>query len=135
MKALRMPADPAGRVKAYLLVTLPTLIGEVHTVSVGGPGEDWDVDTSPPHVGIFNDGGPSRWPVATRPLLRVTAWSDGRTRSWDLAGLCMGVLLAHRIPGIANVREPSSILDDRDPKNDGLMASFTVRTTVRTLSV
>lgn len=131
MKALRTPGDSAARAQEYLDTVLPTLAIEPVAVTLGLPVDQWS-PKSIPHVGIFDDGGASSWPVASSPLLRVTVWSDGRTRSRHIAGWVMGVLLAHRIPGITNVREPSALLDARDPKNKGLMASFTVHTTVRT---
>lgn len=134
MKALRKPADPAKSAKDYLAATLPDLL-DINGLTVGlVVPEDWTLK-SPPHVSVFDDSGPGRWPVATRPVLRVTVWAKGRTLAREIAGSCAGVLLAHKIPGIANVREPSSILDARDPKNGGLMASFTVRTSVRTLPI
>ncbi|MGN7133384.1 hypothetical protein ACTHQY_08935 [Rhodococcoides corynebacterioides] len=134
MKALRTPADPALLAQRYLAATIPALTpADKPTFGLGVPNE-WK-PSQRPFVGVFDDGGPTRWPVATRPLLRVTVWSDGRTRSRTIAALCMGVLLAHNIPGVASVREPSSLLDGRDPQNHGLMASFTVRTTVRTNSL
>lgn len=132
MKALRKPADPARSAKDYLAATLPGLLGITGlTVGLVVP-ENW-TPKSPPHVGVFDDGGPTRWPVATRPLLRITVWANGRTLAREVAGACMGVMLAHPVPGISNVREPSSILDARDSKNTGQMASFTVRATARTL--
>ncbi|MCQ4119884.1 hypothetical protein [Rhodococcus tibetensis] len=133
MKPVRTPGHPALYAKDYLKTALPALTAVQFTAGLAVP-DQW-TPHSKPHIGVFDDGGPTRWPVATRPVLRVTVWSVSETQSRDLAGLCMGVLLAHKIPGIAHVREPSSILAARDPKNDGLMASFTVRTTVRTLSV
>lgn len=131
MKALRAPGDSAARVQEYLSETLPSLAIEPVVVTLGLPDDQWS-PKSIPHIGIFDDGGASQWPVASSPLLRVTVWSNGRTRSRAVAGWVMGVLLARRIPGVANVREPSTLLDARDPKNKGLTASFTVRTTVRT---
>lgn len=133
MKAVRTPAHPAITVKDYLKSALPALTSEQFTAGLGLP-SNW-TPKSKPHIGVFDDGGVTKWPVATRPVLRVTVWSDGESMSRTLAGLCMRVLLAQSIPGIANVREPSSILDARDPQNGGLMASFTVRTSVRTLPI
>lgn len=134
MKALRAPGDSALAAQRFLAAKLPSLNLEPVAVSLGVPDDKWSPQ-SKPVVGIFDDGGPTGWPVATSPLLRVTVWSNGRSRSRHIAGWVMGVLLAHPIPGIASVREPSSLLDARDPKNKGLMASFTVRTTVRTTAL
>lgn len=133
MKPLRRPADPAKVAKDYLAAVIPGLYGDPATVSLGVP-DHWKPNDAP-HVGVFDDSGDAVWPIVTRPLLRVTVWADGRTRARELAGLCLCVLVAHRIPGIATVRDPSSILDARDSKNGGLMASFTVRATARTLAL
>ena len=133
MKPVRTPAQPARLAHDYLKTALPDLTADQFTSGLGLPSA-W-TPKSKPHVGIFDDGGVASWPVSTRPVLRVTVWSDGETKSRTLAGLCLGALLAHPIPGIANVREPSSILDARDSHNGGLMASFTVRTSVRTLPI
>lgn len=133
MKAARTPAQPALLAKDYLKTALPALTAVQFTAGLGLP-DDW-TPKSKPHIGVFDDGGVASWPVSTRPVLRVTAWSDSETKSRTLAGLCVSILLAHSIPGIANVRQPSSILADRDPHNGGLMASFTVRTSVRTLPI
>ncbi|MFC9769637.1 hypothetical protein [Rhodococcus jostii] len=131
MKPLRIPGDPARAVKDHLATTVPPLLTGIDpTFGLSLPG-DW-TPKSTAHVGVFDDTGPAVWPVATRPLLRVTVWSSGRTRSREIAGLCLGILLAQQVPGVASVRDPSSILDARDSHNDGVMASFAVRVTART---
>lgn len=75
------------------------------------------------------------WPIFTVPQIGVTVWSNGRTRSRELAALCQGLLLAHRIPGITNVMAGSSILDDIDPDNGGRIAGFTVPVRIRTTPI
>ncbi|MFC9768656.1 hypothetical protein [Rhodococcus jostii] len=131
MKPLRVPADPAAAVKDHLAAAVPALPPGIDpTFGVTLPG-DW-TPTSAPRVVVFDDTGPTVWPIATRPLLRITVWASGRTRARQIAGLCMGVLLAQQVPGVASIRDPSSILDARDSHNDGVMASFTVRVTART---
>ncbi|MFC9768835.1 hypothetical protein [Rhodococcus jostii] len=133
MKPLRIPGDPARAAKDHLAATIPALISGIDpTFGLSLPG-DW-TPASAPWVVVFDDTGPAVWPIATRPLLRITVWSSGRTRSREIAGLCLGVLLAHQIPGIATARDPSSILDARDSHNNGIMASFTVRATARTIA-
>ncbi|MFH5209270.1 hypothetical protein ACHIPZ_13850 [Antrihabitans sp. NCIMB 15449] len=135
MKPFRVPGDPARAAKDHFTSVLPGLVsGTDPTVGLTVP-SGWDKETSPAHVGVFDDGGPSVWPITTTPRLRVTVWSNSRTRSREIAGLCVGVLLAHRIPGIAAVTDPSSILDARDPDNGGHMASITVDAVARTLAV
>jgi hypothetical protein len=131
MKPLRTPADGALAAKDYLATALPPLTsGTDPTVGLNLP-DDW-TPASAPRVVVFDDGGPEFWPVATAPRLRITVWSNSRTTSRSIAGLAMGILLSHRIPRLSTVTDPTSILDARDSNNRGLMASFTVATTVRT---
>lgn len=132
MRTAVRPADPANLLADFYEAVLPS-IPDPPQCTVGlGLLDGWQ-PSAPRHVGVFDDSGPSRWPISTRPILRVTIWASDRAAARDLAGLCMGLALGRKVPGIANVREPSGILDAVDPKNSGLMASFTVRTTVRTL--
>lgn len=132
MKPLRLPGDPAKVAKNYLASTLPPLVGTpTPTFGLVLPAA-WKPE-SPPALVVFDDSGPTRWPVSTRPLLRVTVWANGRDRGRAIAGAALGVLLAHRIPGIATVSEPSALLEALDSNNGGLMTSFTVRTQSRTL--
>lgn len=132
MKAARVPPNPVRSVKDFYLSRLSLIHSEPVTAALNVPG-GWKPGESPPHIGVFDDSGPTAWPVAVKPLLRITVWSNGETLSRAIAGRCMGLLLAHSIPGIANVREPSSLLIARDPHNGGVMASFSVRVTSRTL--
>ncbi|MFC9769683.1 hypothetical protein [Rhodococcus jostii] len=131
MKPVRIPSDPAVAVKDHLATTVPPLLTGIDpTFGVILPG-DW-TPTSAPRVVVFDDSGPTVWPIATRPLLRITVWASGRSRARQIAGLCLGILLAHSIPAIATIRDPSSILDARDSHTGAVMASFTVRATART---
>ncbi|MDV6267075.1 hypothetical protein [Rhodococcus globerulus] len=134
MKAARIPPSPAVSLVDFYKEIIPTLAAlsdfEV-TAGLNLP-SNW-TPKSPPRIGVFDDGGPTSWPVAVKPRLRITVWSDGQAKSRTIAGLCMGLALAHHVPGISHVKDPSSILDARDSKNAGLMASFTVQVTARTL--
>lgn len=136
MKPLRLPGDPAKLAKNHLAATLPALVGATH-LPIGStfgmalpPG--WTTK-SPPALVVFDDGGGHRWPVTTRPTLRVTVWADGRDRSRAIAGAALAVLLSHRIDGIATITDPSGLLEARDSNNAGLMCSFTVRAQSRTV--
>ncbi|WP_027500808.1 hypothetical protein [Rhodococcus sp. UNC363MFTsu5.1] len=129
MKALRKPRDATVPIKDFLIGRIATLPAPGAAVGLSLP-PDW-TPTSRPAVVVFDDGGPQIWPVATKPQIRVTVWADGRTRARDLAGMCMGWLLALRVPGV-KVSPGSALIDARDPKNGGVMASFTVNATVRT---
>ncbi len=129
MKALRKPRDAAVPVKDFLAGRLAALPPPTATVGLVLP-PDW-TPKSRPAVVVFDDGGGQIWPVATRPTIRVTVWADGRTRARDLAGMCMGWLLALRVPGV-KVSPGTALIDARDTGNGGIMASFTVNATVRT---
>lgn len=129
---MRLPDDTAMRVKDYLKAQLPAH-GEL-TVSVGLalPGK-W-TRSEPPVVVVFDDGGPSEWPILTEPRIRVTVWASGRSLAREIAALCVGLLMSFDVPGVAHVRDPSSILDARDDHNGGIMASFTVAAKSRTVA-
>lgn len=129
----RVPADPARMVKDFLSVQLPAVAGvPAPTVALMLP-SSWS-PSSAPAVVVFDDGGGATWPVRTTPLLRITVWAAGRTAARRLAGLALGLLMDREIPGVANVLEPSSMLEDVD-ENGGFMASFTVRAIARTITV
>ncbi|MGW5377441.1 hypothetical protein ACWESM_18545 [Nocardia sp. NPDC003999] len=131
---LRVPADPARIAKNYLAGVIPALAGgTAPTFGMVIP-SSW-TPAAAPAVVVFDDSGPVLWPVCTSPTLRVTVWSDGRDRSRRIAGLCLGVLLAHRIPGIGSITDPTLLVEDLDDHNGGVMASFTVRAIARTLAV
>lgn len=132
-KPFRLPGDPAKAIKQYLASVVPGLVAApAPYVGLVLP-LDWKT-TSAPAVVVFDDGGPPVWPVATAPTIRVTVWADGRDRSRRIAGVCLGVLLAHRIPGVSTVTQPSGLLEAIDSNNGGVMTSFTVRALARTIA-
>lgn len=132
---LRVPGDPAYAIKEHLKSLLPAAAGTATlTFGLNVPGS-W-TKTAPPHVAVFDDGGPARWPISTSPTIRVTVWAYGRTNARRLAGLAYGLVLARRIPGVATITEPSSILESGDSNHpDATLASFTVRALARTTAV
>lgn len=130
MKAARAPADAADRVEEFLYGQFDS---SVLTVGMSLPKKWTPTDT--PAVVVFDDSGPQQWPVSTTSTIRVTVWADGRTRARDLAGRCVGLLLSHRVPGLAHVGPGTGLIDDRDPDNDGFMASATVIAKIRTKSL
>ncbi|MEU0871649.1 hypothetical protein [Nocardia brasiliensis] len=133
-KPFRVPADPAKIAKDYLAGVLPALVSPLApTFGLAIPA-DW-TSADAPVVAVFDDSGPMAWPVSTSPILRLTVWSAGRDRSRRIAGACLGVLLAHRIPGIASITDPTNLVEDIDPHNQAVMCSFTVRAVARTLAV
>lgn len=94
--------------------------------------EKWTTSSSP-HIAVFDDSGPMKWPIVTEPQLRITVWADGYDEARRICGLCLGLVLTHRIPGIAQVLPGASLLDSRDSRTGGQMVSFTARTRIRTV--
>lgn len=134
MKPLRTAGDGAKAAKDHLAGVVPALVGDpAPTFGLGLP-DDW-TPKSAPAVVVFDDNGPVIPFVADQPRLRVTVWSDGRTTARRIAGVCRGVLLAHRIEGIGAVSEPTGLGESRDSRTGGLMCSFTVAVTVRTVAL
>lgn len=132
-KPYRLPGDPAKAIKRYLATVVPGLVdAPAPTVGLELPA-DWKPDHAPAVV-VFDDGGPPLWPVATAPTIRVTVWADGRDRSRRIAGVCLGVVLAHRIDGVSTITQPSGLLEAVDSHNGGVMTSFTVRALARTIA-
>ena len=133
-KPLRAPADPARVVKDYLATVIPALVGSpAPTFGMVLP-DAW-TPTDAPVVVVFDDTGPMTWPVTTSPTLRITTWAAGRDRSRLIAGRCLGVLLSHRIDGVATITQPTLLLEAVDDRNHGLMCSFTVSAQARTFAL
>ncbi|MBB5915281.1 hypothetical protein BJY24_004148 [Nocardia transvalensis] len=133
MKPFRLPADPAKTAKNYLAAVLPALVATpAPTFGMVLPSQ-W-TPSKVPAVVVFDDSGPNTWPVSTRPTLRITVWADGRDRARQIAGAALGVLLAHRIPGIASITNPTNLLEAVDSNNGGITVSFTVSAQARTLA-
>ncbi|WP_280441197.1 hypothetical protein [Nocardia brasiliensis] len=133
MKPYRVPADPAKLLKDKLAAVVPGLVAApAPTFGLVVP-PSWTTH-APPHVGVFDDGGPNRWPVSTAPTVRVTVWAAGRDRARRIAGVCLGVLLSHRVEGVATITDPTGLVEALDPHNNGQMCSFTVTAQARTLA-
>lgn len=130
---IRVESDAANAIKDFYLAELDGLVDGPYTVSNGVP-RDWTPD-SPAHVGVFNDGGPGQWPVFDNPRIRVTVWAAGRTRARRIAAIARGMVSVRRVPGVARIDDPSSIIDARDPHNAGIMASFHVGAVARTVAL
>jgi hypothetical protein len=132
---LRVPGEMAQPIKDHLAAVLPGLAGvPAVSVSLGVP-RDWTPTKSNPHIGVFDDSGPMQWPIVASHRLRVVVWSNSRTLSRLIAGRCLGVVLAQKIAGIANVIDPSTLTDGRDPINTGTTAEFYATVRVRTVAV
>lgn len=131
MNPLRLPARPAVLCQEHLAAHVPDRWDGPALVFAPALPKGW-TPADAPHVCVFDDGGPTLWPVITRPEIRVTVWAAGMTVARDAAGLCLGVLLSQPIPGVG-VTNPSALLDDRDPDNGAMIAGFSVTVTARTL--
>jgi hypothetical protein len=124
----REPVDAARIIKEWLATDLaarfPTL-----SVVLELP-EEWTLGSDPVLL-VADDGDPLvMWPVATSPTIRVTSWTSGRDRTYIHAALTR--LLTTSIPGIAAVLPSTGILEARDERTRGDLASVTVHTRVRT---
>lgn len=127
MKPYRLPADPAQLVKQHLAAALaPVAVGLTLP-------DEFSPKTSPTQVVVFDDGGTASWPVATKPIVRVTVWGYGRTAPRAVAAQALGSLMSAEINGVA-FTDPSAILETRDPNNGANLASFTVTALARTLA-
>lgn len=130
---IRVESDAAAAIKAFYVTELDGLVDGPYTVSTNIPHE-WTPD-DPPHVGVFDDGGPGQWPVFDNPRIRVTVWAPGRTRARRIASICRGMVNVRRVPGVSRIDDPSGIIDARDPHNGGIMASFHVGAVARTVAL
>lgn len=124
----REPIDAALLVKEWLKADLAERFPEL-SVRLELP-SDWALGSSPVLM-VANDGSPmDMWPVATMPTIRITSWTSGRNLSY--ANAALGRLLSASIPGLAAVLPGTGLLEARDSKTNGDLASFTVLTRART---
>jgi hypothetical protein len=124
----REPVDVARIVKDWLKADLaarfPTL-----SVRLELP-DDWSLGSDPVLL-VADDGDPLVvWPAATSPTIRVTSWTSGRNRTYVHAALAR--LLTNHVPGVAAILPGTGVLEARDDKTRGDLASFTVRARART---
>lgn len=124
----REPVDVAKVVKDWLKTNLAIRFPEL-SVALELP-SDWTLGSDPVLM-VADDGDPLVvWPAATSPTIRVTSWTSGRDRTYIHAALVL--LLTDRIPGIAAILPGTGVLEARDEKTRGDLASFTVRARART---
>lgn len=131
MTPLVAPADPAKLVKDWLkpavAAKFPDLMVRLEL------DRNWRLGGAPA-VCVFNDGGPlNQWPVNTSPTIRVTSWTTGRDVRY--INHILGLMLCTPIPGIAKVLPGTGVIEDKDQTNGADLASFTVRTRVRTVAL
>lgn len=94
--------------------------------------DDWTPDHDPCLVIASDPDAASRWPVATREKLRITAWAAGEDEAFGLCAAAVGDLLAQHVPGVATVRGAGAVVTGRDPKNLGFFATAMLTATIRT---
>jgi hypothetical protein len=124
----REPKDVAKIIKDWLKTDLATRFPTLSVALELPP--DWSLGSNPVLV-VEDDGDPLVvWPAATSPTIRVTSWTSGRDRTY--AHAAMTRLLTQRITGIAKLLPGTGILEARDEKTRGDLASFTVRARART---
>lgn len=127
------PSDALKPVKAFLIDQFAAAGAPFNTVRVA-LNADWEPGGGPQLV-LFDDGGPMEWPIDTRVTVRATVWSTGRDLSRTIAHRAIGLLLSKPIPGVAQVLPGMNVMDARDSKTLAELATFTVRTRVRTAVV
>lgn len=126
--ASREPVDVAQIVKDWLKTDLAARFPEL-SVRLELPA-NWTLGSGPVLVVADDGDAMGIWPVATSPTIRVTSWTSGRNRTYIHAALER--LLTARIPGIAAILPGTGVLEARDDKNRGDLASITVRARART---
>lgn len=131
-EALRVPGEALAPIKAFLLQQLPMRDEPSRSATVGLKlPDDWNTSAAAAVV-LYDDSGPLLWPVATESQVRVTVWANGRDNARTIAKIALGLLLTSRVDGIARLKPSTNLIDGRDERTGGLLASFTVKTTVRT---
>lgn len=118
----REPVDTARIVKDWLKADLAQRFPEL-SVRLELPPE-WAIGSDPVLL-VADDGSlMGMWPVATMCTIRITSWTSGRELKYVHAAL--GRLLTERIAGIAAILPGTGVLEARDSKTNGDLASFTV---------
>lgn len=102
---------------------------------------DWNMLTATqPVIVVDDDGGPVTWPIYSKPIIRVTAYANGKQTARLLRGKAMGALMANPPAGIyLPTQSPAApgigYTEARDPATGADVASFTVTATVPTATV
>ena len=131
MKPAVQPADAAPMVKQWLKTVVAGPFPDLDVRLEHR--DDWALGDAPELV-VFDDSGPlDQWPVVTRPTIRVTTWTTGRDVT--IVNRVLGLMLCTPIPGIAQVLPGTAVIETRDSKTGADLASFTVRTRVRTVAL
>jgi len=80
---------------------------------------------------VADDGGQLMCEVLANPLIRVTAFANGRTVARDIAAHAAGWIADNRPAGIARVKNVSALLVTKDRETGAYLASFTMPIIVR----
>jgi hypothetical protein len=89
-----------------------------------------------PHVQVGLDGdSPRFWPVASRPLIRVTVWHTSAGRAYDLAQLCQGLLLAHIGTTLVRCDPAAGPVPGTDHDSSDHFATLSVHAVVRSTAL
>ncbi|WP_336793014.1 hypothetical protein [Gordonia malaquae] len=127
---IRQPADPAQTIKDWLAVELPKIWPQVRVV-LELP-DDWELGADPVLV-VADDAGPVVWPILTAHTIRIYSMTTGRDTEYVRRAL--GLLLSQKVPGIASILPGTSVIEARDKRTRGDLASATVRVRARTVVV
>lgn len=94
----------------------------------------WQLLSDPPLITVHDDGGPTQWPVARRPTIRVTARARGLPTAKRVAARAEGHLHSSLPAGLAAIsRIGAGFVTARDSDTGADMASFTVTAVVATI--
>lgn len=127
MPDVRVPGDPCPPIKDVYAAAFGPSVRVADEV----PG-DWDVAAGVPLLVVNDDGGPTTWPIWSEPIVRVTAYANGKQTAKQLRARALGELMAS-VPSGMHVRKTGiGYTDARDPDTGADLASFTVTATVRT---
>lgn len=92
---------------------------------------DWNVLTATkPVIVVDDDGGPVTWPIYSKPIIRITAYANGKQTARHLRRCAMGALMSTPPAGMYPAHSGIGYTEARDPATGADVASFTVTTTV-----
>lgn len=125
-----IPGNPAAAVKSSLVTYLGADARVVRDVP------NTYTPSSGPLVLVADDGGPLRWPILSKNVVRVTVFGNGMDLVRGIAGRCMGHVYDGIPADVVHIkRGGTTLLEGRDPKTGADFASFTVNTTARTAAI
>lgn len=94
---------------------------------------DWHIKSGQLVIVVTDDGGPVVWPAYAHPIIRVTAYANGKQTAKAARAASMGYMLNTPIPGVANLHSTGiGYTEARDEETGADLASFTVTAAVKT---